>query len=213
MADAIAEGTAKLQLDEETGEMVSKNELKKRMQKRAKKSAQAKLKESKPMSHTAPADKKPSPSDTPAAPSQAPTVDEAMTMFSVGFLDKVYNEIPCESVVTRFPPEPNGYLHIGHAKAIFVNFGFARFHGGKCLLRFDDTNPEAEEEAFFTAIVEMVTWLGFKPHAITYSSDYFDKLYELAEKLITEKLAYMCYCAGKMLRSFRGAVLLTIGRH
>lgn len=198
MTDAIAEATAKLQLDEETGEMVSKNELKKRMQKRAKKNAQAAAKEKKASNPPPVAVAAKTAQAEPAETPETPSVRDAMNMFSVGFLEKVYHDIPCESVVTRFPPEPNGYLHIGHAKAIFVNFGFARFHGGKCLLRFDDTNPEAEEEAYFTAIVEMVTWLGFKPHAITYSSDYFDKLYELAEKLITEKLAYMCYCPGKM---------------
>src|ERR1700750_954993 len=78
------------------------------------------------------------------------------------------------TIVTRFPPEPNGYLHIGHAKAIAINFGFAKFHGGECYLRFDDTNPEAEDEKYFTAIKEIVEWLGFKPKAVTYSSDNFD---------------------------------------
>lgn len=179
-------------LDEETGEMVTKNELAKRKKKREKKAAQAATRA------TAPQTPATAPSSKTIGPAQAPTVKDAMSsMFSVGFLKKVRSDINTEAVLTRFPPEPNGYLHIGHAKAIFVNFGFARFHGGNCLLRYDDTNPEAEEEVFFTAILEMVRWLGFEPHKITYSSDYFDQLYELAEKLVTEKLAYMCYCTGK----------------
>ncbi|KAG5221801.1 tRNA synthetases class I, catalytic domain-containing protein [Salix suchowensis] len=73
-------------------------------------------------------------------------------------------------------PEPNGYLHIGHSKAIFVNFGYAAHNGGKCYLRYDDTNPEKEEARYFESILEMVRWLGFEPWKITYSSDYFDKL-------------------------------------
>lgn len=98
-------------------------------------------------------------------------------------------------VYTRFPPEPNGYLHIGHCKAIFVNFGYAAHYGGKCYLRFDDTNPEKEEGRYFDSIVEVVHWLGFEPWKITYSSDYFDKLYELAEVLIKQDKAYVCHCS------------------
>ena len=78
-----------------------------------------------------------------------------------------------------------------------VNFGFARYHGGECYLRFDDTNPEAEEEKYFDAIREMIEWLGFHPYAITYSSDNFDKLYELAESLIKRDGAYVCHCSGE----------------
>jgi len=96
-------------------------------------------------------------------------------------LADVYKERPEKDVVTRFPPEPNGFLHIGHAKAIAINFGFAKYHGGVCYLRFDDTNPEKEEEKYFTAIKDIVEWLGFKPYKITYSSDNFQKLYDLAE--------------------------------
>jgi glutaminyl-tRNA synthetase len=190
MADAIADGMAKLQLDEETGEMVSKSELKKRTQKRAKKAATAKAKAEAPAAN-------------PAAPKPAskPEVIAApeMNMFAVGWLDDVYKERPVKPVITRFPPEPNGYLHIGHAKAIAVNFGFAKYHGGECILRFDDTNPEAEEEKFFTAIREMITWLGFEPYAITHSSDNFDKLYEKAEELIKCGKAYVCHCEGNDL--------------
>lgn len=118
-------------------------------------------------------------------------------MFQEGFLASVYKERPSDHVITRFPPEPNGYLHIGHSKAIAINFGFARYHGGDCYLRYDDTNPEAEEEKFFVAIKEMVEWLGYKPYAITYSSDHFDRLYDLAEELIKRDGAYVCHCTGK----------------
>ena len=97
-------------------------------------------------------------------------------------------------VWTRFPPEPNGYLHIGHSKAIFVNFGYAAHHGGKTYLRYDDTNPEAEEAEYFEKILEMVRWLGYEPWKITYSSDYFDQLYELAVELIKRDKAYVCHC-------------------
>ncbi len=107
-----------------------------------------------------------------------------------------YNEKPTTEIVTRFPPEPNGYLHIGHSKAIAINFGLARYLNGVCYLRFDDTNPEAAEEQYFTAIREFVEWLGFKPFKVTYSSDNFDKLYELAEILIEKDGAYVCQCTG-----------------
>lgn len=119
------------------------------------------------------------------------------SMFKEGFLKNVYDEKPSEKVITRFPPEPNGFLHVGHSKAIAINFGFARFHGGECFLRFDDTNPEKEEEMYFTSIKEMVEWLGFKPDKITYSSDNFQKLYDLAEDLIKRDGAYVCHCSGK----------------
>ena len=98
-------------------------------------------------------------------------------------------------VYTRFPPEPNGYLHIGHCKAIFVDFGYAAHHGGGTYLRFDDTNPEKEEARYFTSIIEVVRWLGFEPWKITYSSDYFDQLYELAIELIKRDKAYVCHCS------------------
>src|SRR3990167_6559042 len=89
-----------------------------------------------------------------------------------------------QSVVTRFPPEPNGYLHIGHAKSICLNFGLAEEFGGRCYLRFDDTNPIKEEEAFVQAIIEDVRWLGFKWCAMTHSSDYYPELYDFAIYLI-----------------------------
>lgn len=122
-------------------------------------------------------------------------------MFGAGFLRDVYEERPLGSpnvsrIVTRFPPEPNGFLHLGHAKAIAINFGFARYHHGDCNLRFDDTNPGEEEERYFTAIRDIITWLGFKAANITYSSDHFERLYQLAENLIERDGAYVCHCSG-----------------
>ncbi|KAK0428027.1 hypothetical protein QR680_010554 [Steinernema hermaphroditum] len=105
-------------------------------------------------------------------------------------------------VVTRFPPEPNGILHLGHAKAIGINFGYAKAQGGSCNLRFDDTNPEKEEEKFFLAIEEMVKWLGYKPAKITHSSDNFDQLYEWAVQLIKKDLAYVCHQKVEEMRGF-----------
>ncbi|KAF8076578.1 glutamine-tRNA ligase [Lyophyllum atratum] len=108
------------------------------------------------------------------------------------------------NVWTRFPPEPNGYLHIGHSKAIFVNFGYAAYHNGKCYLRYDDTNPEKEEAKYFESILEMVRWLGFEPWKITYSSDYFSELYDLAVELIKRDKAYVCHCTQEEIKADRG---------
>jgi glutaminyl-tRNA synthetase len=160
-------------------------------------------KPSKPKKEKGPKAPKPPKGPTPPATKRPPATkapaEDPDSMFKVGFLADVYQErsvTPADTkkVVTRFPPEPNGFLHIGHSKAIAINFGFARYHGGDCYLRFDDTNPKGEEEKFFVAIEEMVRWLGFKPVQITYSSDNFDRLYELAEKLISIDGAYVCHC-------------------
>ncbi|ROW16676.1 hypothetical protein VPNG_01511 [Cytospora leucostoma] len=198
MADKVENATAslaKLQLDEETGEMVSKAELKKRLQKRAKKAAKA-------------ANVKETPAeDKKAPPKPKEKTEESIdpdAMFKQGFLAEVFRERPMKPVVTRFPPEPNGFLHIGHAKAIAVNFGFARHHGGQCYLRYDDTNPEAEEEIYFQAILDTIQWLGFQPYKITYSSDNFQKLYDLAEKLIGLEKAYVCHCDDAEIKLQRG---------
>lgn len=107
-------------------------------------------------------------------------------------------------VVTRFPPEPNGFLHIGHAKAINFSFGYARAHGGITYLRYDDTNPEAEEERYYTAIRENVAWLGFEPYQITYASDHFDQLYEYAVQLIKKDRAYVCHMTPEEIKASRG---------
>ncbi|VDK51264.1 unnamed protein product, partial [Cylicostephanus goldi] len=105
-------------------------------------------------------------------------------------------------VITRFPPEPNGVLHIGHAKAININFGYAKAHNGLCNLRFDDTNPEKEEEKFFTAIEDMVHWLGYTPARITHSSDNFQQLYEWAVELIKKGHAYVDHQKVEDIRGF-----------
>lgn len=107
-------------------------------------------------------------------------------------------------VHTRFPPEPNGFLHIGHSKAITVNFGFAKYNNGNCYLRYDDTNPEAEEQIYFDSILRCIKWLGFTPWKITYSSDYFDELYALAEKLISLGLAYVDHSTPEQVKFQRG---------
>ncbi|RUS86086.1 hypothetical protein EGW08_006179 [Elysia chlorotica] len=105
-------------------------------------------------------------------------------------------------VFTRFPPEPNGILHIGHAKAINFNFGYARSTGGYCYLRYDDTNPEKEEEKFFVAIKDMIEWLGYKPYKITHASDNFDELYDCAVQLIKKGHAYVCHMPADALKGF-----------
>ncbi len=109
------------------------------------------------------------------------------------------------SITTRFPPEPNGYLHIGHAKAICVNFGLAQQFGGQCNLRFDDTNPEKEEDEYVQAIQDDVTWLGFEwGDKIHYTSDYFDQLHEWAVLLIKEGKAYVCDLSAEQTKEYRG---------
>jgi len=105
-------------------------------------------------------------------------------------------------VMTRFPPEPNGILHIGHAKAININFGYAKAYDGLCYLRFDDTNPEKEEQRFVDGIIEMVHWLGYKPFKITYSSDYFDQLFAFAIDLIKKGHAFVCHQKAQELKGF-----------
>ena len=112
-----------------------------------------------------------------------------------------------DKVVTRFPPEPNGYLHIGHAKSICLNFGLAQQYGGDCHLRFDDTNPEKEEDEYVQAIIEDVQWLGFKwSGEIRYASDYFGQLYEWAQYLIREGKAYVCELNAEQMREYRGTL-------
>jgi glutaminyl-tRNA synthetase len=109
-------------------------------------------------------------------------------------------------VQTRFPPEPNGYLHIGHAKAICLDFGLADEFGGKTNLRFDDTNPEKEDTEYVDAIMEDVKWLGFRWDGLFYASDYFDQLYEWAVKLVKEGKAYVDDHSAEEIRKFRGTL-------
>jgi glutaminyl-tRNA synthetase len=110
-------------------------------------------------------------------------------------------------VHTRFPPEPNGYLHIGHAKSIVLNSGLAKRYGGKFNLRFDDTNPEKEEQEYVDSIINDVKWLGgdFEDR-IFYASDYFGQMYEWAEKLIDLGLAYVCDLDAEQMREYRGTL-------
>ena len=110
-------------------------------------------------------------------------------------------------VVTRFPPEPNGYLHIGHAKSICVNFGLAETFSGHCNLRFDDTNPEKESDEFVQSIIEDVKWLGFSWNGdIRYASDYFDQFYQWACDLIDQGKAYVCELNAEQMREYRGTL-------
>lgn len=116
-------------------------------------------------------------------------------------------------VHTRFPPEPNGYLHIGHAKSICLNFGLAKKYNGKCNLRFDDTNPTKEEEEYVNSIMEDVRWLGFDwEDRLFYASDYFEQLYEWAEKMIMEGKAYVDDQSAEEVSEQRGTVT-TPGKH
>src|SRR6202163_1708998 len=116
---------------------------------------------------------------------------------SPNFLEEIVREDVANKkhdgrVLTRFPPEPNGYLHIGHAKSICLNFGLAKTFGGTCNLRFDDTNPETEDVEYVESIKNDVRWLGFDWDGREYyASDYFEKLYGFAEKLVEEGKAYV----------------------
>jgi glutaminyl-tRNA synthetase len=107
-------------------------------------------------------------------------------------------------VLTRFPPEPNGYLHIGHAKSICLNFGLADEYGGKTNLRFDDTNPETEETEYVESIKNDIRWLGFQWDNEFYASDYFDKLYEFAVQLIKDGLAYVDDLSSEEIAATKG---------
>ena len=109
-------------------------------------------------------------------------------------------------VQTRFPPEPNGHLHIGHAKAICLDFGIAKEYGGKCNLRFDDTNPIAEEEEYVDAIQEDVRWLGFEWDKLCFASDYFQQMHDYAVQLINQSDAYVCDLSADEIRQTRGTL-------
>ncbi|TMQ19785.1 MAG: glutamine--tRNA ligase/YqeY domain fusion protein, partial [Deltaproteobacteria bacterium] len=109
-------------------------------------------------------------------------------------------------VATRFPPEPNGYLHIGHAKSICLNFGIARDYQGTCNLRYDDTNPTKEDVEYVDSIERDVRWLGFAPAAVLFSADYFGRMYELAERLVREGHAYVCDLDEDQIKEYRGTL-------
>lgn len=113
----------------------------------------------------------------------------------------------CTELVTRFPPEPNGYLHIGHAKSICLNFGLAERFGGRCNLRFDDTNPAKESEEYVQAILEDVRWLGYQwAGEVRYASSYFGQLYEWAQHLVRNGNAYVCHLSADDARAYRGTL-------
>ena len=130
----------------------------------------------------------------------------------INFIQKIIDDDTASGkwdnrVHTRFPPEPNGYLHIGHAKSICLNFGIAEKNGGKCNLRFDDTNPVKEEDEYVQSIIEDVKWLGFDwEDRLFYASDYFDQMYEFAVQLIQDGKAYVCDLSGDEIRNTRGTL-------
>ena len=122
-------------------------------------------------------------------------------------IDKDLEEGKCyKDILTRFPPEPNGYLHIGHAKSICLNFTTADKYGGKCNLRYDDTNPVKEDTEYVKAIEEDITWLGFKWNKRLWASDYFDEMYEYAIKLIKDGKAYVCDLTPEQIKEYRGTL-------
>lgn len=126
--------------------------------------------------------------------------------FITDIIDEDLKEGRTDHVATRFPPEPNGYLHIGHAKSICLNFGLARDYKGTCNLRFDDTNPEKEDMEYINSIQNDVKWLGFKWTKICHSSDYFERLYDYALELINKGLAYVDELSPDEIREYRGTL-------
>ena len=132
--------------------------------------------------------------------------------FIYDYIDKDLEEGVYSRIQTRFPPEPNGYLHIGHAKAICIDFGTALKYGGKCNLRFDDTNPTKEDVEYVEAIKEDIEWLGFKWNNVYFASDYFDFIYECALKLIDKGLAYIDESTYEEIKEARGT-LTTPGKN
>ncbi len=130
-----------------------------------------------------------------------------VTNFIRNIIDEDLKSGKHDYIITRFPPEPNGYLHIGHAKSICLNFGLARDYKGRCHLRFDDTNPVKEDVEYVNSIMEDVRWLGWDWNdKLFYSSDYFDKLYEYAEILIKDGKAFVCDLSMEELRDYRGTL-------
>jgi len=147
------------------------------------------------------------PRHDPAAPEASPPGTRAPRDFIRAIIDRHVEEGRYPGIVTRFPPEPNGFLHIGHVKSIHLNFGIAAEYGGRCHLRFDDTNPETESEAFVRAIQEDVTWLGgsWGEH-LYYAADYFGRMYEIAEELTRKGKAYVDSSSEEEIRDARGTV-------
>lgn len=133
---------------------------------------------------------------------------------SINFIEQIINEEleagkfegRGNKIITRFPPEPNGYLHIGHCKSLCINFGVKEKYGGECNLRFDDTNPAKETEEFAQSIIDSLDWLGFSYDRILYASDYYDRMYEIAEKMISDGNAYVCDLSAEEITETRGTL-------
>src|SRR5271167_1961423 len=146
----------------------------------------------------------------PLTQASAKPAAEAETKTSNFIRDVILDDLKTNKfqgrVQTRFPPEPNGYLHIGHAKAICLDFGLADEFGGKTNLRFDDTNPEKEEQEYVDSIQKDVRWLGFEWDGLYYASDYFDQLYKWAIKLIGDGKAYVDDLSAEEIRKHRGTL-------
>ncbi len=134
------------------------------------------------------------------------TVDQTSNFIRQIITQDVKNGKNEGKVHTRFPPEPNGYLHIGHAKSICLNFGIAEYFQGLCNLRFDDTNPEKESQEYIDAIMRDVEWLGFNWANLTHASDFFEQLYDFAIQLINNEKAYVCSLSGEEIRQQRGTL-------
>ncbi|MEN8176095.1 MAG: glutamine--tRNA ligase/YqeY domain fusion protein [Pseudomonadota bacterium] len=134
------------------------------------------------------------------------TVSTSSTNFIRQIIDADLESGKHGGIATRFPPEPNGYLHIGHAKSIVLNFGVARDYRGTCNLRFDDTNPHKENIEFVEAIKEDVRWLGYDWNALYFASDYFEQLYGFAVELIEQGKAYVCDLQAEQIRDYRGTL-------
>ncbi|MBR5872305.1 MAG: glutamine--tRNA ligase, partial [Oscillospiraceae bacterium] len=131
--------------------------------------------------------------------------EEVVSNFIHDIIDKDLAEGVNTEVHTRFPPEPNGYLHIGSAKAIWINASTAEKYGGKFNLRYDDTNPAREDDEYVQSILRDIRWLGYEPTGgIFYGSDYFDKCYEFAEKLIIDGKAYVDDLTREEMQEYRG---------
>ena len=127
-------------------------------------------------------------------------------MFPKNFIDSIILKGGSVEVMTRFPPEPSGYLHLGHVKSIALNFYLAKKYGGRCNLRMDDTNPVTSKQEFVDKIISDVAWLGFTPHQILYTSDYFPEMYLYAEQLIRQEDAYVCDLTIADVNSYRGTL-------
>src|SRR3989338_4933139 len=137
---------------------------------------------------------------------QAQTAAQPVALIRGVFDEDVAAGRPGGRGATRFPPEPNGYLHIGHAKSICLNFGVAEERGGTCNLRFDDTNPTKEDVEYVDAIKEDVAWLGFRWTELLFASDYFERIYQFAVQLIRQGQAYVDSLTAEEIREHRGTL-------